>query len=115
MAQIGLYARWRKADLAQSLHSSRRLSDTAGTVDPPGSQRRYSARNASDGEIKLARTAGTMDASSADDPSARMAANGHRRIVGIHPVELSSQQSPGGKRQRQPYRESQRESARMRL
>ena len=45
----------------------------------------YWARNASSGEIKLARMAGTIDASSADSPSARIAATVTAGLYGFMP------------------------------
>jgi hypothetical protein len=47
---------------------------TSRMIDRSGNHLRcYSARNASNGEIELARRAGTKDATSADTPSARTA------------------------------------------
>src|ERR1700756_801992 len=54
--------------------ASRSCAFPFGTQVPSIGQSRYSLRNASNGEIKLARIAGTMDASSADNPSTAMAA-----------------------------------------
>ena len=69
---------------------------------------RYSARNASNGEITVARKAGTKAATSADNPSARTACQRYDGIVWIRAVELVAQESPCGKRQWQPDQESKK-------
>ena len=45
----------------------------------------HSARNASSGEIRLARNAGISDATSAENPSARTAANVTTGLYGFIP------------------------------
>ncbi len=67
---------------------------------------RYSARDASTGEIKLARMAGTIDATKCREPERQASRNRYRGIVWIHAVELISQQSSGGDCKRQPNRQS---------
>lgn len=51
----------------------------------PNSDLRYSARNASSGEIRLARKAGMRDASIADNPSARTAPTVTTGLYGFIP------------------------------
>ena len=48
-------------------------------------RRYYSARNASNGEIKLARKAGTKDATSADNPSTMTATSVTTGLYGLMP------------------------------